>query len=73
MPRFPAFVAVLVLVASAAACTTTEYIISTREGGTIISTGKPELDEAADVYTYTDSNGRTSTVRRTEVLLVTAR
>jgi hypothetical protein len=73
MARFQASLVVLALAATAAACSTTEYIISTREGGTIISSGKPELDDAAGVYTYTDPNGRTSTVRKTDVLLVTAR
>lgn len=56
-----------------AACSPTPYVIGTREGGSIITSGKPELDEAAGVYTYTDANGRTSTVRRDDVLLIAPR
>ena len=42
-------------------------------GGQVVSTGKPELDEKAGVYTYTDANGRTSTIREGEVVHVMKR
>jgi len=65
---------VLVLAACAlAACSTSEYLINTRDGGQVVSTGKPELDEKAGVYTYTDANGRTSTIREGEVVHVMKR
>ena len=32
-----------------AACSTNEYLINTRDGGQVVSTGKPELDEKAGV------------------------
>ncbi|MET0350333.1 MAG: YgdI/YgdR family lipoprotein [Rhizobacter sp.] len=55
------------------ACTTSQYLINTRDGGQVISTGKPELDPKAGIYTYTDANGRTSTIREGDVVHVMKR
>lgn len=61
------------LAVALAACSPTHYLITTGDGGQVLSTGKPELDEKAGVYTYVDANGRTSTIRKAEVVHVMPR
>lgn len=61
----------VLLVASAlaftAACSSTEYIISTTQGMMITASGKPKLDEKTGVYTYKDSEGRSATIKKEDV------
>ena len=54
--------------ALAAGCASTEYIMSTKEGRMIVSTGKPQLDEKNGVYVYKDSQGRTATIPRADIV-----
>ena len=51
-----------------AGCASTEYIMSTKEGRMIVSTGKPQLDEKNGVYVYKDSQGRTATIPRADIV-----
>ena len=50
-----------------AACSTTEYIISTNDGTMITAHGKPKLDEKTGMYTYKDAEGRAATVKKEDV------
>lgn len=50
-----------------AACSSTEYIISTTEGMMITASGKPKLDEKTGMYTYKDSEGRAATIKKDDV------
>jgi len=51
-----------------AGCGTTEYIMSTKEGRMVVSSGKPELDEKNGVYIYKDSEGRKATIPKADVV-----
>jgi len=70
---FRATVVLGVAACALAACSATEYLINTRDGGQVVSSGKPELDAKAGLYTYKDANGRTSTIREAEVVHVMKR
>ena len=50
-----------------AACSSTEYIISTTEGMMITASGKPKLDEKTGMYTYKDAEGRAATIKKEDV------
>lgn len=56
-----------------AACGSTQYIMSTKEGRLIVSDGKPELNEKADTYTYKDSEGRKTTIRKADIVQIMER
>jgi major membrane immunogen (membrane-anchored lipoprotein) len=56
-----------------AACGSTQYIMSTKEGRLIVSNGKPELDEKAGTYTYKDSDGRKATIAKGDIVQVMER
>ena len=49
-------------------CASTEYIMSTKEGRMIVSTGKPQLDEKNGVYIYKDSEGRSATIPKSDIV-----
>ncbi len=55
------------------ACSSTQYIMSTKEGRLIVSDGKPELNDKGDTYTYKDSEGRKTTILKADVVQVMER
>jgi hypothetical protein len=55
------------------ACSSTQYIISTKEGRMIAVDGKPELDEKTGMYIYRDSEGRKATILKSDVVQVMER
>ena len=61
--------AVLVALAMAflAACSSTEYIISTTDGTMITTSGKPKLNEDTGMYTYEDAEGRSGSIKKEQV------
>ncbi len=70
------FLTVSILVAAAvacAACSTTEYVISTKEGHMLQSKGKPELDDKNGMYMFKDTEGRKATIRKDEVVEIIQR
>jgi hypothetical protein len=56
-----------------AACGSTQYIMSTKEGRLIVSDGKPDLDEKTGVYTYKDAEGRKTTIQKADVVQIMER
>ncbi|MCC7258011.1 MAG: YgdI/YgdR family lipoprotein [Gammaproteobacteria bacterium] len=50
-----------------AACSPTEYIISTTDGTMITTSGQPKLDEETGMYKYEDAEGRDATIRKEDV------
>jgi hypothetical protein len=56
-----------------AACGSSEYIISTKDGTLITARGKPELDDKTQTYTYEDDEGRTTTIPAADVKQVMQR
>ena len=67
------FSAVLGAALLLAACSSTQYIMSTKEGRLIVSDGKPELNDKADTYTYKDSEGRKTTIPKADIVQVMER
>lgn len=56
-----------------AACGSTQYIMSTREGQMIVSSGKPTLDERTGMYTYYDVEGKKGMIARDAVVQILER
>jgi major membrane immunogen (membrane-anchored lipoprotein) len=56
-----------------AACGSTQYIMSTKEGRLIVSDGKPQFDEKTGNYTYKDSEGRKATIQKADIVQVMER
>ncbi|HSB97056.1 MAG TPA: YgdI/YgdR family lipoprotein [Spongiibacteraceae bacterium] len=50
-----------------AACSSTPYLITTKEGAVIEAHGKPKVDEKAGMVTYRDSEGRSMQMRREDI------
>jgi len=61
------------LVMACAACASTEYIMSTKDGKMLQTYGKPKLDEATGMYTYKDQEGRTATISKDDVVQIMER
>ena len=59
----PAVIAVLLL----AGCAATQYIISTNDGTMIQANGKPALNTKTAMYEYKDSEGRSASIKQTDV------
>lgn len=57
----------IVPLALLAGCASSEYIISTTDGTMIATESKPKLDEKSGMYTYKDSEGRSTTIRKEDV------
>lgn len=68
MNRWIHCIAAVSLGVLAAGCGTTEYIMSTKEGRLIVSSGRPELDEKTGTYVYKDSEGRRTTIPKADVV-----
>jgi len=56
-----------------AACGSTQYIMSTKEGRLIVSDGKPDLDEKTGTYTYRDAEGKKTTIQKADVVQIMVR
>jgi hypothetical protein len=56
-----------------AACGSTQYVMSTKEGRMITIDGKPKLDEKTGLYIYTDSEGKKGSIRKDDVVQVLER
>ena len=56
-----------------AACGSTQYIMSTKEGRMIVTEGKPRLDERTGLYTYTDKDGKEGQIRRDDITQIIER
>jgi len=56
-----------------AACGSTQYVMSTKEGRLIVSDGRPELDEKTGTYIYRDSEGRKATIPKADIVQIMER
>ena len=55
------------------ACSSTQYIISTKEGRMLEAHGKPSLDEKTGMVHYKDADGRAAVVRKEDVVQIMER
>src|SRR5262245_39870267 len=60
-------VAMSALALACAACSSTQYIVSTKSGQLITAYGKPELDTKSGMYTYKDAEGKKVQISKDEV------
>jgi hypothetical protein len=65
--------ALAVAAIAAAACSSTQYIISTKDGHMVPAYGKPELDAKSGMYTYKDAEGRRATISKDVVVEILER
>lgn len=70
--RFNVFAA-LVACLLVTACSSTQYIMSTKEGRLIVSHGKPQLDEKSGAYVYEDAEGRKASIPKADIVQVMER
>jgi len=59
--------AVSAIAVATVACSSPQYIISSKTGQMMVSYGKPELDSKTGLYTYKDSEGKKVTISKDEV------
>jgi hypothetical protein len=69
--RLMILAAALVLVT--VACSTKQYIISTKEGRMLEAHGKPSFDDKTGMYNYKDSDGKAIAIRKDDVVQILER
>ena len=69
--RLLALTAVVAL--ATGACSSTQYIISTKDGRMLQAYGKPKLDEPTGMYIYEDAAGKKTTVLKSDVVQILER
>lgn len=74
MQRFvaPLLAGILVLF-GLSACGSTQYILSTTTGTMLVSEGKPKLDATAGTYTLKDMEGKTTVVKKDDIVQIIER
>jgi hypothetical protein len=65
--------AAVAVAVTSVACSSTQYIISTKEGRMLEAHGKPSLDEKTGVYTYKNSEGKAVVIRKEDVAQILER
>ncbi|RKF20271.1 YgdI/YgdR family lipoprotein [Alginatibacterium sediminis] len=65
--------AVLALSMVLAACSASQYIMSTNEGQMITSYGKPKLDDDTGMYQYKDEKGKKMSIAKDQVVQIIER
>jgi len=56
-----------------AGCGSTQYIMSTKEGRMIVSDGKPDCDEKTGTCVYKDTEGKKTTIQKSDIVQVMER
>ncbi|ATA20843.1 MAG: YgdI/YgdR family lipoprotein [Gibbsiella quercinecans] len=66
MKKTAAVISSLMLVFTLAACSS-NYVMHTNDGRTIVADGKPKVDEDTGMISYKDANGVQQQINRSEV------
>lgn len=66
MKKTAAVISALMLTFTLAACSS-NYVIHTNDGRTIVADGKPKVDDETGMISYTDANGTEQQINRSEV------
>ncbi|CFB70360.1 lipoprotein [Yersinia enterocolitica] len=61
-----AVISALMLTFTLAACSS-NYVMHTNDGRTIVADGKPKVDDETGMISYTDANGTEQQINRSEV------
>jgi len=73
MKRLTSTISALAALALLAACGSTQYIMSTKEGRLLISDGQPTLDEKSGTYSDRDVDGKKATVPKADIVQILQR
>ncbi len=66
MKKLTAVLAVCAMTFTLAACSS-NYVMHTNDGRTIVSEGKPKVDDETGMISYKDANGNQQQINRTDV------
>ena len=66
MKKLTAVLAVCTLAFTLTACSS-NYVMHTNDGRTIVADGKPKVDDETGMISYKDSNGNEQQINRTDV------
>ncbi|CFQ41622.1 YgdI/YgdR family lipoprotein [Yersinia bercovieri] len=66
MKKTAAAISALMLTFTLAACSS-NYVMHTNDGRTIVADGKPKVDDETGMISYTDANGTELQISRSEV------
>ncbi|MHA3491104.1 YgdI/YgdR family lipoprotein [Yersinia enterocolitica] len=66
MKKTAAVISALMLTFTLAACSS-NYVMHTNDGRTIVADGKPKVDDETGMISYTDANGTKQQINRSEV------
>ncbi|MFL4558843.1 YgdI/YgdR family lipoprotein [Yersinia kristensenii] len=66
MKKTAAVISALMLTFTLAACSS-NYVMHTNDGRTIVADGKPKVDDDTGMISYTDANGTEQQINRSEV------
>lgn len=66
MNKMTMFLAACMAVFSLAACSS-NYVMHTTDGSSIVSSGKPNTDDSTGMISYKDANGNEQQINRSEV------
>ncbi|CNI28241.1 lipoprotein [Yersinia frederiksenii] len=66
MKKTAAVISALMLTFTLAACSS-NYVMHTNDGRTIVADGKPKVDDETGMISYTDANGTEQQINRSEV------
>ncbi len=66
MKKTAAVMSALMLTFTLAACSS-NYVMHTNDGRTIVADGKPKVDDETGMISYTDANGTEQQINRSEV------
>lgn len=66
MKKTAAVISALMLTFILAACSS-NYVMHTNDGRTIVADGKPKVDDETGMISYTDANGTEQQINRSEV------
>lgn len=66
MKKTAAVISALMLTFTLAACSS-NYVMHTNDGRTIVADGKPKVDDETGMISYTDANGTEQQINRSEI------
>ncbi|MGT3205148.1 YgdI/YgdR family lipoprotein [Yersinia enterocolitica] len=66
MKKTAVVISALMLTFTLAACSS-NYVMHTNDGRTIVADGKPKVDDETGMISYTDANGTEQQINRSEV------
>ncbi len=67
MKKTAAIISACMFTFALSACSGNNYVMHTNDGRTIVSEGKPKVDDETGMISYKDANGNQQQINRTDV------